>query len=220
MRATGPKTLQTKIVKSQKGRLKPKDIQACAEVLENGGLIVFPTDTVYGIGCSAFNPAAIKSIYELKGRHYSKSLPLLLRDVSQLNLVVEEVLPEAHKLMKFYWPGALTLVFKTGPLAYTATAGRSTVAVRVPAHGVVRQILDGLQLPLASTSANQSGDEALTSFEQVKKLFSGRVDLIVDGGTCKIGEPSTVVDATHFPFSILREGAVSRRELAERFHGS
>jgi L-threonylcarbamoyladenylate synthase len=208
--------LKTKIVKCVKGKLKTADLAVVVDALRKGGLVVFPTDTVYGIGCSAFHRHAIESIYKLKGRSYSKPLPILLSEQNQLSLVAQDVLPEAEQLAGMYWPGALTLVVKTGPLALNATGGRATIAVRVPAHGVVRQVLDEVRLPLASTSANMSGDKAMHTFSQVRKAFDGRVDVIVDGGHCKIGEPSTVVDATHFPFTVLRAGAVPRKELMQR----
>lgn len=178
-----------------------------------GGVLVFPTDTVYGIGCNAFHPEAIQKIYDLKGRHYSKPLPILLSDAKQMPLVTKEVPSEAERLMKAFWPGALTLVCKTGPLALNAARGKHTIAVRVPAHGVTSQLLAGLGLPLAATSANISGKKAIVSGTQARKLFESKVDVIIDGGACNVGRESSVVDASHYPFTVLREGALSKAEL-------
>lgn len=184
--------------------------------LKIGGVIVFPTDTVYGIGCNAFHPEAIRRIYALKGRQYSKPLPLLLAETGQLPLVAKDVPKEAVRLMEAYWPGALTLVFKTAPLALNAARGKSTIAVRIPDHGVVRQLLEHLSLPLAATSANISGKPSLKTGAQAKKIFLSKVDVIIDGGPCEVGRESSVVDASHFPFTILREGAVSKPELLQK----
>ncbi len=192
------------------------DLELCLETLRMGGLIVFPTDTVYGIGCNAFHPEAIRKIYELKGRSYTKPLPVLLGNASQLPFVAVDVPKEVAPLIDAFWPGALTLVFKTAPLAMNAARGKGTIAVRVPAHGITAQILEGLSLPLAATSANESGQGSLSRSAQVKKLFMSKVDVIIDGGACAGGRESSVVDASHYPFSVLREGAVSKPQLLQK----
>jgi L-threonylcarbamoyladenylate synthase len=205
--------IKTRVIKTQKAGLSPDDLAICVESLKMGGVIVFPTDTVYGIGCNAFHPEAIRKIYEIKGRDYVKPLPILLGDPAQLSLVAKEMPKEATPLMKAFWPGALTLVFKTAPLALGAARGKQTVAIRVPDHGVAVQLLAGLALPLAATSANLSGHKAIASGAQAKKLFDGQVDLIIDGGDCAVGRESSVVDASHYPFTLLREGAIAKPEL-------
>lgn len=205
---------ETQFFRCSGKKLSPSALQACVTALQAGGTIIFPTDTVYGLACNAFHPAAIARIYKLKGRSYSKPLPILLNDASQLPFVATEVLEEARKLIEIHWPGALTLVFKTAPLALHAARGKSTIAVRVPDHPFARQILSAAQLPLATTSVNISGRKAVVSGEEAKKVFQGKVDVIIDGGPCDIGHESTVLDVTHFPFSVLREGALSKTQLA------
>lgn len=182
--------------------------------LEEGGVIAIPTDTVYGLACSAFSLDGVRRIYELKGRSYTKALPVLLGDRDQLPLIAKDVPAEAEVLMEKFWPGALTLVFKTAPTALHAARGKSTIAVRIPDHGVIRQILDVARVPLASTSANTSGEPSLVSGEAVVKRFRGEVDLIVDGGRCHHAKESTVIDASHFPFTVLRAGALSKEKVA------
>jgi L-threonylcarbamoyladenylate synthase len=208
----------TAIFKARGGKLGRDALQCCAEAIKAGGVIVFPTDTVYGIACNAFNVAAIHRIYELKGRNYSKPLPLLLEDAAKLPLVAKDVLPQADVLIDAYWPGPLTLVLKTAPMAVNAARGKASVAVRVPDHGVVRSILKAAHVPLATTSANKSGEDAISEGEEAIELFEGLVDVIIDGGTCPVGTASTVVDATHFPFTVLREGSISRFELTKRLN--
>jgi L-threonylcarbamoyladenylate synthase len=207
--------LDTVVLKTSDDQLTPADLRICIDTLNRGGLIVFPTETVYGVGCVAFNPHSIKQIYALKGRSYKKPLPILLAYREQIDLVARDIPANAPKLMDAFWPGALTLVFKTAPMAIAASGGRGTIAVRVPDHGIARQLLDELGLPLAATSANQSGAPSFKSGRDAIKFFKGKVDVIIDGGKCRVGRESTVVDATHEHFTVLREGAVPKRQLSE-----
>src|SRR5262245_2759193 len=154
--------LQTRVHKMAGDRLSDTALHDCLLALAGGGLVIVPTDTVYGIACGAFNPDAVRKVYELKGRDYNKALPILIPDASQLSLVAAEVPTEAFRLIGAFWPGALTLVFKTAPLAAAAAHGRATIAIRVPDHGVVRTLLDNAGVPIAATSANESGRPSIT----------------------------------------------------------
>ena len=204
---------ETRVHKMKGDRLDQSAIHDCVLALASGGLVVIPTDTVYGIACGAFNAHAVSRIYELKGRSYDKPLPVLIPNADQLSLVAADIPTEAFRLIGGFWPGALTLVFKTAPLASVAAHGRPTIAIRVPDHGVVRTLLDHAGVPIAATSANRSGEEAITQGEDAIAQFKGKVDVIVDGGPCVIGRASTVVDASRFPFMVLREGAIPKKEL-------
>lgn len=210
--------IKTRVVKAKNGALRPEDLSYCVEAVRAGGVVIFPTDTVYGIGCNAFHHEAVQRVYRLKGRDYKKPLPILLESSDQLGLVAAEVLPEASALIEAFWPGPLTLVVKTGPLAMHAARGRHSIAVRVPDHGVVRDLLAGTNVPLAATSANRSGKKSMKTGASVLKEFSGKVDVIIDGGACPIGRESSVVDVSHFPFSVLREGALTRSRLARALY--
>lgn len=205
--------LKTTVFKTRGHALSKDELAFCAETVRAGGVVVFPTDTVYGIGCNAFNPDAIARVYKIKGRSYTKPLPVLLADAGQLTLVAKEIHAETDLLIEKYWPGPLTLVFKTAPIALNATRGKQTIAVRVPDHKFVRDLLVSVHIPLAATSANASGKPPLVRGADVRKEFSGKVDVIIDGGDCPVGEASSVVDATHVPFTILREEAISKAEL-------
>ncbi len=208
--------MKTKVLKVRGNKLDAKQLAFCTETIRAGGVVIFPTDTVYGVGCNAFNPHAIERIYKLKGRSYTKPLPILLASADQLRFVAKEVHREATVLIETYWPGPLTLVFKTSPLALHAARGKDTIAVRVPKSDVASMLLAAVQVPLATTSANPSGKPAFHKGTDVHKHFFGKVDVIVDGGVCPVGEASSVVDVTHVPFTILREEAVSRKELARK----
>jgi L-threonylcarbamoyladenylate synthase len=212
-RSSGVAPIETRVHQMKEGRLGDDALHDCAIALSAGGLVVVPTDTVYGIACAAFNPDAVRRVYELKGRRYSKPLPVLISSASQLSLVAADIPDEAFRLIDAFWPGALTLVFKTAPLATLAAHGRATIAIRVPDHGVVRLLLDGAGVPIAATSANRSGEPSLTRGADAVKHFRGKVDVIVDGGDCARGRESSVVDASRFPFSVLREGAISKGDL-------
>ena len=206
-------TRRTTVLRCADGQLVGEALAACVAAIRSGGLIVIPTDTVYGIACNAFDPVAIARVYALKGREYRKALPILLPSEETLPLITTEVLPEARRLIRSLWPGPLTVVVKTAPTVMNATRGKETVAVRVPDHGMVLTLLREFGLPLAATSANLSGNAAITNGRAAVDLFRGRVEIIVDGGACAVGRESTVVETTRFPFTVIREGAVSRFEL-------
>lgn len=201
------------IIRVQNGQLTANDLLRCLDHFKTGHVVAIPTDTVYGIGCNAFQPEAIEEIYRLKGRSYTKPLPLLLGDSSQLPLVARDIVPEARRLIDHFWPGPLTLVLKTAPLALAATRGKSTVGVRVPDNTVVRRLSNKLGVPLAVTSANRSGGAAARTFHEVRTEFFGEIPILVDGGPCPISIESTVVDATHFPFTVLRNGAITKQQI-------
>ncbi len=207
--------VSTQVIALKKRGLSRGELHLCLERLAAGGLVVFPTDTVYGLACNAFNAHGVQEVYRVKGRSYSKPLPVFLADVEQLPLVAKEILPEARSLTKAFWPGALTLVFKTGPLALNATRGKDTIAVRIPKNPLVNQLLESLPFPLAVTSANPSTRPSIKLGSQARKIFQDEVDVIIDGGRCALGKESTIVDVTHFPFSVLREGAIPKQNILE-----
>ena len=193
-------------------------VRTCAKAIQSGGVVVIPTDTVYGLACNAFNPIGVEKIYALKGRSYTKALPIFLSDASQLPLVARDILPETELLIDAYWPGPLTLVFKTGPMALGAARGKASIAVRIPDHKLVLNLLKAVHVPLAVTSANKSGKRACVAGDEARDLFESLVDVVVDGGVCVGGLESSVVDVTHYPFTILREGAISRRDLIKKLN--
>ncbi len=193
--------------------------RACADeavrVLRDGGLVCYPTDTVYGIGAAAGDDAAVRRLFAVKGRSPDKPLPLLLADVSDAALVAE-VTPLARALATRFWPGALTIVMRKA-ISYRslALAGGDTVALRVPDHRLVRRIVRALGEPITGTSANRSGARAPSSAAEVAIQMGEMVELIIDGGQSGTRLESTVIDITRSKPEIVREGAVSRREVEE-----
>jgi len=191
-----------------------KALEAAVQILDQGGLVAFATDTVYGVGAHAFQPEAVVRLYEAKRRSRSKAIPILLAKGADAHLVADPVPPLVKRLAARFWPGPLTLVLPARiDLPEAVTAGGDSVALRVPDHPLVLALISALGAPLAVTSANLSGAPSPVSAAEVEAQLSGRVDLILDGGRCPGGIPSTVVDLTTRTPAILRPGPVSAEEL-------
>jgi len=195
------------------------DIAEAVDVLMRGGIVAFPTDTVYGVGADARQPEAIAALYRAKERPWDKAIPVLLACAGQLSDVAQGIPEAAWRLLERFWPGALTIVVQVrqsvdGPcLPPVLTAGGPTVAVRVPDHSVVRSLIEGLGTPLATTSANISGQPSPVTADDVLAQLDGRIALLLDGGACPGSKPSTVVDLTVTPPRILRPGPVTAEEI-------
>jgi L-threonylcarbamoyladenylate synthase len=179
--------------------------------VRRGGLVAFPTDTVYGLGCSAFDESAIMRIYAAKKRPPDKAIPILVASLAELDLVCPEPGPIALQLAGRFWPGPLTLVVPKDPRVPFAVAPQK-VGVRVPDHPVALALLS-MAGPMAVTSANLSGEESPITAAQVLEQLEGRVDLVLDGGSTPGGIASTVVDCTSSETVILRPGPISLQDL-------
>ncbi len=205
-----------------KTRLLPADspeaFQEALKVLKQGGLVAFPTDTVYGLGALAFDGQAVARIYRAKGRTREKAIPVLLPAVDQLEAVARDLPEAARRLARRFWPGPLTLVVPKRPELPPEVSATDTVGVRVPDH---REALHLLRLagPMAVTSANRSGGASACTAEEVLAALEGRIDLILDGGRTPGGIPSTVVDCTSPGLKVLREGPLSRAALEAALAG-
>ena len=193
-----------------------RQIDEAVEILKKGGVIAYPTDTVYGLGTRIFNnEASIKRVYEIKKRATGVALPVLLADVSQLREVARDLSPKAWRLINRFMPGGLTLiVYRSGVISDLITAGGDTVAIRIPDHPVPRALIRGIGMPIIGTSANISGKPTLTSAEEVRGELGKSVDLVIDAEPAPNGRESTVVDLAGDIPVVLREGAVSRAEIA------
>lgn len=183
-------------------------IKRALDYLKSGGLVAFPTDTVYGLGALAFNGMAVESIYIAKDRPVEKSIPVLIGDPEDLSGVVKEIPEIAAQLINRFWPGPLTLILPKHPDLPLSVSSTGTVGVRLPDHEGARSLLRKAG-PMAVTSANLSGRESPSSAEQVFDQLNGRISLILDGGKTPGGVPSTVVDCTGVEPMILREGPIT-----------
>jgi L-threonylcarbamoyladenylate synthase len=192
--------------------LPASEFQSALEILKNGGLVAFPTDTVYGLGALAFDDNAIKSIYTAKDRPIEKAIPILIADPNDLARVADSIPESARILSGRFWPGALTITLpkkNSLPASISATA---TVAVRIPDNDDARNLLRAAG-PMAVTSANISGRASPISAEEVYAQLSGRIPLILDGGKTRGGIPSTLVSCVGENIEILREGPILLDEL-------
>ncbi len=192
----------------------PSAIEQAARVLREGGLVAFPTDTVYGLGAHAFLPEAVEKIFVVKGRAAEKALPILLGDKQDLPLVAERFPPTLEKLAEKFWPGGLTIVLQKSPnVPDVVTGGGQTIAVRIPNHPVALALIRATGAPLATTSANRSGRVSPKTAEEVRAELGGLIDVILDGGRVPGGVESTVLDLTRDVPLVLRKGAVPVGDL-------
>ena len=183
-------------------------LAGAAAVLRGGGLVAFPTETFYGLGAAADDPAAVRRVFRVKGRDEGKPL-LVLVDSMAMAERVAEVTARGRELMARHWPGALTLVMRARPgLAAEVTAGTGTIGVRLSPHPVARGLVRALGSPVTAPSANRAGAPPPTTAASVRAAFAGAVDLVLDGGPTAGGPPSTVVDVTSGAPRVLRQGAV------------
>jgi L-threonylcarbamoyladenylate synthase len=193
-----------------------KQIEEGIEIIRKGGVLAYPTDTVYGLGAGIYVEAAIERIFNIKQRPPKMALPILLGDVSQVHDMARYLPAYAWRLIDRFWPGGLTLVvYRTGAVKDVITGGGDTVAIRIPAHPVPIALIKGSGLPIIGTSANISGRLAVLTAEDVRKQLDDKVDLIIDSIPAPTGKESTVVDVTGEVAVILREGTISRDEIAQ-----
>jgi L-threonylcarbamoyladenylate synthase len=175
--------------------------------------VAFPTDTVYGVAAVAVQPGAVARLYVAKARPPEKAIPILISDVEELQVVADETSPLIRELISQFWPGGLTLIMAKSPNVPPEVSRSAKVAVRLPDSRIAREIIRAVGTPLAVTSANRSGQPSPCTAEQVMSQLGGRIAAVVDGGACRGGVPSTIVDCTTMPPRLLREGAVSSERL-------
>lgn len=193
---------------------EPEVIERAVAVLRRGGLVAFPTETVYGLGADALNPQAVRRIFAVKGRPADNPLIIHVAGAGQLRDVAREVPESAWVLAERFWPGPLTLVLpRHERVPLETTGGLETVAVRMPDSAIALALIRALGHPIAAPSANLSGRPSPTAAEHVLEDLQGRIELILDGGPTRIGVESTVLDLTTSPPTILRPGGVSPEQL-------
>ncbi|MGB6032303.1 MAG: L-threonylcarbamoyladenylate synthase [Bacteroidota bacterium] len=185
-----------------------------AEVIQAGGVVVYPTDTLYGLGADALNPSAGNRVHMAKRRKDRKPLLILIPDRDSISLVCRETTPAARALMEAFWPGPLTLVLPASHgVPEEVTQGTGTVGVRIPSSSLCTRLMRLAGTPIVSTSANLSGEAPYQSMDEIENALRPYVDLMLDAGNLKESKPSTVVDATTDVPSLLREGAIPAATL-------
>lgn len=192
-----------------------EEILKAARIICAGGLVAFPTETVYGLGAAAVNPAAVARIFAVKGRPSDNPLIIHVADQSQVDQITASVPEKARFLMEKFWPGPLSLVLpRSSAVPDMVSAGLPTVAVRMPDHPVALQLIDAAGVPIAAPSANRSGRPSPTCARHVLSDLAGRIDAVLDGGLCRVGLESTVLDLTGPHPVILRPGGVTQEILS------
>ena len=191
-------------------------LETAGKIFKSGGLVAFPTETVYGLGADGLNADASKKIYAAKGRPSDNPLIIHITNMDALEKIVKEVPEVARIVAEKYWPGPLTMIFKKADcVPYGTTGGLDTVAVRMPVHEVARAVIDAGGGYIAAPSANTSGRPSPTTAEHVREDLEGKIDMIVDGGTVDIGVESSILDVTVDPPMILRPGAITKEMLED-----
>ncbi len=196
----------------------PGVLARASTVIRSGGVIVYPTETLYGIGADALNGNALRRVYALKGREGAKPLLIIVDAFERLQPLVEDVSADARRLMETFWPGPLTLVFKASPLvSEELRAGTRTLGARVPSNMFCRSLVEACGRPIPSTSANRAGQLPLNSMPDIRQAFPQGVDLFIDAGALPASAPSTVVDVTTSPPRLLRQGTIAWENIERTF---
>jgi len=208
--------MQTKVIRIDLDKINREDMAEAAELIRQGELVAFPTETVYGLGADALRPEASAKIYAAKGRPSDNPLIVHICKFEELEQIAKEVPKQAKKLAETFWPGPLTMVvWKNEKVPYTTTGGMDTVAVRMPNHPVALALIEQSGCMIAAPSANTSGKPSPTEAAHVAKDMDGRIPMILDGGAVGIGIESTIVDLTEEKPMILRPGYITKEMLEE-----
>jgi len=212
--------METAILKIDADNPEPRQLEQAAEVIWRGGIAAVPTDTVYGLAADPANAAAVKRIYEVKGRDFRRPLILLAANLEMVERLDLQILDLARKAMEHFWPGGLTLVLQAAPsVPQHLLAGGTTIGLRIPAHPVALGLIEMAGFPLASTSANRSGSPSALRSEEVIEALGEEIDLVIDSGPASLGVESSVVDFTQSPPRLLREGCLTRQALEQVLGG-
>ena len=187
-----------------------------AEIIKNGGIVVFPTETVYGIGTNGLYKEAVQRLYKIKERPLNKPISLLVSDFEMIENVVKDISEIEYKIMKKFFPGPLTIILnKKDIVPDILTSGGSTVGIRMPDEEITRKLIEYAGVPIAAPSANISGEPSGIDIKDIIKEFGDKVDYYIDGGKSKIGIGSTIVKVENNTIKILREGSISKKEIED-----
>jgi len=201
---------KTRVLKINAHEPEEEGIDIAAEVLRNGGLVAAPTETVYGLGANLFNKKAVERVYKVKKRPKDKPLTIHISDIGTVKEMADGISPITQKLINKFWPGPLTIIL------YSKDGKK--VGFRMPSGKIIRSLLEKSGVPIVMPSANISGNRPPKSARDVIDDLDSDIDMILDGGTAELGIESTVIDATVFPYRMLREGAISKARIKDAWH--
>lgn len=210
------KPCHPRIIFNKKGTSLHELVKEAADVIKNGGLVVFPTESFYGLAADTRRPFALKKVFRVKRREESKPLLVLIAEKNWINQLSAYVPPKAEKLMRSFWPGPLTIIFPAvDELDEALTGNAGKVGVRLPSHPVARALVRSVGAPITGTSANISGRPAPTTWEEAFKQIGDEVDCIIAQRSCCGGMGSTIIDVTHDPPRLLRRGLIAAKLIRE-----
>lgn len=197
-----------------KNDLNYEKLKEPAKIIREGGIVIFPTETVYGIGTNGLNKKAIKRLYEVKQRPINKPITLLVSDIEMINKIAKNITKLEYDLMNTFFPGPLTIILqKKDIIPDILTANGNTIGIRMPSGKIARKLIKYAGIPIATPSANISGKPSGTNIKDIKKDFEGKVDCFIDNGESKLGIPSTIVKVVNNVPHILRKGSISEEEI-------
>lgn len=199
-----------------KNRMDLEELKEPAKVIRNGGIVIFPTETVYGIGTNGFDEKSIKKIYELKKRDFNKPISLLVSNMEMVEMVAKDISDLEYKLMRKFWPGPFTIILKKKSIVPDIlTSNGDTVGVRMPSGEIAKKLIEYAEVPIAAPSANISGKPSGIDINDIMKDFEGKVDCIIDNGISELGVASTIVKVVdNIPY-VLREGIITKEQIEE-----
>lgn len=193
-----------------KDGIKQEELEKCVHIIKNGGIVIFPTDTVYGIGCNVWNEEAIQKIFEIKNRNHNKPMNVLCGDWKDIQSLTSEISEKEKEIIYKYMPGACTLIIKKKKKGVSdiLRAGLNTVAVRIPDNQIAIELIRKCGFPIVATSTNISGKKDMIEIDEIVTEFKDKVDVIIDGGKAKIGVPSTIVEVENDEIKVIRQGSL------------
>ena len=197
--------------------IEDKKLKEVANIIKDGGIVIFPTETVYGIGVNGLNETAIKKLYEVKQRPINKPISLLVNSIEMIEKVAKDITEIEYDLIKKFLPGPLTIVLKKKDIVPDiVTAGFDTVGIRMPENEIAQKLVEYAGVPISTPSANISGKPSGTNLKEIMKDFNNKVDYFIDGGVSKIGVASTIVQVINGNPYILRKGKISEEQIMEQ----
>lgn len=192
-------------------------IERAGELIKEGKIVIFPTETVYGIGTNGLDGNAVKKLYEIKQRPLNKPISLLVSNMDMVNLIAKDITEVEYKIMKIFFPGPLTIILKKKKIVPDiVTARQDTVGVRMPRGNVARKLVEMAGVPIAAPSANISGEPSGTNLQEIMKHFEGKVDYCIEGGNSELGLASTIVQVIDGKPVILRQGIITLEQINKK----
>ena len=193
-------------------------LEQAAELIKQGKIVIFPTETVYGIGTNGLDEQAVKRLYEVKQRPLNKPITLLVSNMEMVNQIAKDITETEYKIMKKFFPGPLTIILKKKNIVPDiVTSGQDTVGVRMPSGEIARKLVEIAGVPVAAPSANITGEPSGTNLQEIMKHFEGRVDFAIDGGISELGISSTIVQVIDGKPQILRQGSITLEQINQIF---